>query len=104
MIIIKVPTGIDGFMEDKEVAKDLRRNKIIPSLEKGDNVVLDFLGIKYATQSFIHALIHEALFRFGEEVLEKIEFRNCSQPVKSIIELVVEYSFDGFGNRDATAA
>lgn len=104
MIEIKIPTGIDGFMEDKEVAKEFRRNQIIPALQAGETIVLDFSGIKYVTQSFVHALIHEALKRFGEEVLDRFEFRNCSKSVKSIIELVVEYSFDGFQNQSATAA
>ncbi|MEP7336723.1 MAG: STAS-like domain-containing protein, partial [Acidobacteriota bacterium] len=103
-IEIKIPTGIDGFMEDKEAAKEFRRNQIIPALQAGETVVLDFSGVKYVTQSFIHALIHEALKRFGEEVLDRFEFRNCSKPVKTIIEMVVEYSYDGFQSRGATAA
>lgn len=101
MIEIKIPSGVDGFMEDKEIAREFRRERILPALEAGDDIVLDFSGIKYVTQSFVHALIHEALKRFGENVLDHLEFRNCSQPVKSIIELVIDYSFDGFGNLSA---
>ncbi len=104
MIEIQVPTGIDGFMEDKEVAKNLRRVQIIPALEQGEVVVLDFSGIKYVTQSFAHALIYEALKRYPDDALDRLEFRNCSQPVKSIIELVVDYSFDGFGSEAVTTA
>lgn len=96
MIEIRIPSGISGFLEDKDFARDLRLERIIPALADGETVVLDFSDVKYVTQSFIHALIGEPLKRFGEDVLARIEFRNCSQQLKSVIELVVDYSFTSF--------
>lgn len=96
MIEIKIPSGASGFVEDKDLAKDLRKREIIPALESGDSIILDFSDVKYATQSFIHALVGEALKRFGEGALDRIEFRQCSQQLKSVIELVVAYSFTSF--------
>lgn len=95
MIEIKVPQGIEGFLEDKDLARNLRNEKIIPALSVGERVVIDFSDVKYATQSFVHTLVGEALRRFGEDALNEIEFRNCSQQLKSVIELVVDYSFTG---------
>lgn len=54
---IKLTAGIAGFAEDKEYARKLRREKILPALERDADVVLDFALVKYATQSFVHALI-----------------------------------------------
>lgn len=96
MIEIKVPSGIEGFVEDKDLARSLRNEKIIPALNAGERVVIDFSEVKYATQSFVHALVGEALRRFGDKALNEIEFRNCSQQLKSVIELVVDYSFTSF--------
>jgi len=101
MIEIKVPPGIEGFVEDKDLARNLRNEKIIPALNAGERVVIDFSDVKYATQSFVHALVGEALRRFGEEALNDIEFRNCSQQLKSVIELVVDYSFTSFLGEEA---
>jgi hypothetical protein len=102
MIEIRIPPGVNGFVEDKDLAREFRRNQIIPALAAGESIVLDFLEVKYATQSFIHALIGEALKRFGEQALDQIEFRNCSQQLKSVIELVVDYSFANFADRNIT--
>lgn len=96
MTEIKIPAGISGFVEDKDFARKLRKEQIIPALTNGDKVIIDFSDVKYATQSFIHVLIGEALKRFGDEALNRIEFRNCSQQLKSVIELVVDYSFTSF--------
>lgn len=102
MIEIKVPPGIEGFVEDKDLARSLRNEKIIPALNAGEQVILDFSEVKYATQSFVHTLVGEALRRFGEGALNNIEFRNCSQQLKSVIELVVDYSFTSFIGEKAT--
>jgi hypothetical protein len=82
--------------EDKEYARGLRMRKVLPALEAGDDLEIDFSAALYATQSFVHALLGEALKRHGEPVLERIEFKNCSKQLRDIIELVVDYSLGGF--------
>lgn len=104
MIEIRIPPGVSGFVEDKGLAKKLRIEKIIPALIAEEKVILDFSDVKYATQSFIHALVGEALKRFREEALDRIEFRNCSQQLKSVIELVVDYAFTDFIDRRSPKA
>ncbi|HEX3126336.1 MAG TPA: STAS-like domain-containing protein [Thermoanaerobaculia bacterium] len=93
---IEIPSGASGFAEDKDEARLLRTSKILPSLERKNHVELDFSNIRYATQSYIHALIGEALQKFGESALELIVFKNCTDSVRSVIELVVDYSLGGF--------
>ena len=97
-IHIQSDTGI--FVENKEEAHRLRSQFIVPALDRGEQVILDFAEVQYATQSFIHALISEALKKHGEEALENIEFKNCSPALQSIIEWVVDYSLGGFGNAE----
>lgn len=96
---IQIPSGANGFAEDKEEARNLRTSRILPAIEKGDNVLLDFAEVNYATQSYIHALVGEALQRYGDPVLDKLEFKNCSPSVRGVIELVVDYSLTGFPDR-----
>lgn len=98
---IEIPAGSNGFAEDKNEARKLRRGKLLPSLEKRQKVVLDFGKVNYVTQSYVHALIGEALQRFKDDALEMIEFKNCSISVRSVIELVVDYSLAGFPDEQA---
>ena len=91
--------GANRFAEDKEQAKSIRLKEIMPALQRGEKVVLDFRSVSYATQSYVHALIGEALQKHGESALERLEFRNCSPAVRSVIELVVDYSLGGFPDR-----
>ena len=97
-IKISLHPSTSGFAEDKDDAKTIRATKIIPALKKGNSVVLDFSDVTFATQSFVHALIGEALNRFGENTLQLIEFKNCSPQIQGLIGLVVDYSLGGFEN------
>ena len=93
---ISLTASSSGFAEDKEAAKEIRVSQILPNLERGDPVILDFAKVTYATQSYIHALIGEPLRRYQQAALDKLEFKNCSPQLKSLVELVVDYSLGGF--------
>ncbi|MFH1012126.1 MAG: STAS-like domain-containing protein [Candidatus Peregrinibacteria bacterium] len=91
MIHIKLFKRVGSFAENKDIAADIRLNKLIPTLEKNESIILDFEKIEGATQSFIHALISDLMRKYGNEVLDKIQFKSCNDTVKGIIAIVVDY-------------
>jgi hypothetical protein len=93
---VVVKPGANRFAEDKEGARKIRLKKILPALDRGERVILDFRHASYATQSYIHALIGEALQKHRDSGLSLLEFKNCSAALKSVIELVVDYTLGGF--------
>ena len=90
-MIIQLFEHTGSFAENKDIARDLRREQITPILERGDDITLDFSGITSTTQSFIHALISELFRIYGNEVIDKISFKGCNDTVKKIISIVVDY-------------
>jgi len=91
MINIKLIKQVGPFAENKDIARDIRTKKLIPALESGKKIVLDFENIEGATQSFIHALISDLIRKYGNEVLDEIQFKSCNETVKGIISIVVNY-------------
>lgn len=91
MINIKLIKQVGPFAENKDIARDIRIKKLIPALEGGKKIVLDFENVEGATQSFIHALISDLMRKYGNEVLDEIQFKSCNETVKSIISIVVNY-------------
>ncbi len=79
------------FAENKDAAREIRINEILPAIESNEGVVLDFEGVEGTTQSFIHAMISDVIRRKGTDVLDKIFFKNCNETVKKIIDIVVDY-------------
>lgn len=91
MKTIKLFELVGSFAEDKDAAARLRREVILPTLKAGGSLEIDFDEITLTTQSFIHALISQALRQEGEDVLMRIKFRNCGSAARGIIETVVQY-------------
>jgi hypothetical protein len=91
---IKLSKRAGSFAENKDLARDIRINEIIPALEKNKDVILDFEGVDAVTQSFIHALISDLLRNYGHDVLEHISFKSCNEKVQKIILIVTEYMQD----------
>ena len=92
------------FAENKDVARDIRLQEIIPALGQSEEVVLNFDKVGAATQSFIHALISDVLRNYGSDVLEHMTFKSCNETIKKIINIVVDYMQEGMGfeNDDGT--
>ena len=88
---IKRVSLVGSFAENKDIARDIRLTKIIPTIEKNQGVILNFEKIEGATQSFMHALISDVIRKYGAEVLDKIVFKNCNETVRKIIDIVAEY-------------
>ncbi len=95
---IRVIKHTGAFAENKDIARDLRLNTIMPALDRHETIILDFDGIDAATQSFIHALISDILRRYGSDVLELITFKSCNPIIRKIIEIVVEYTQEGMSD------
>jgi len=95
---------VGTFAEDKDAAAKLRREVILPALAADESLEIDFGGVSLTTQSFIHALISEALRQHGEDALGRIYFRNCSTAPRGIIETVVQYVLEARNEPDAQGA
>lgn len=92
---IEIHAHAGAFAENKDVARDLRVQEIVPALERMEEVVLDFSHVEVTTQSFIHALISDLLRKYGHDVLDRIQFKACNNTVKKIITIVVDYMQEG---------
>ncbi len=91
MIKIKLLPIVGSFAENKDLARDIRKKKIIPAFDSNQEVVLDFKKVNSATQSFIHALISDLIRKYGNEIIDKISFKNCNETIKKIINIVIHY-------------
>lgn len=88
---------VGTFAENKDIARDIRLQEIIPALTKNEEIILDFEKVGAATQSFIHVLISDILRNYGNDVLDRITFKSCNDTIKKIINIVVDYMQDGMG-------
>jgi hypothetical protein len=91
-MIVRVVDHAGSFAENKDVARELRKEFIESAIVGKEEVTIDFTGVELATQSFVHALVADVIRRHGAKVLGTIAFKGCNASLKSLIKVVVEYS------------
>ena len=92
---MKIYASVGDFAGDKDAAAHIRETYLRRSVERHEPAVLDFVGVDLATQSFVHALV-ASIIREDSANLDLIEFKNCNPEIRTIIQIVVEYSQEEF--------
>jgi len=96
--ILKIRKYAGDFAENKDIAKKLRIEKIMPALSKHNEVVLDFDRVSGATQSFIHALISDPIRELQDAAFDNLFYKNANDDIREIISIVYRYMQESFGN------
>lgn len=82
---------VADFEEDVEKAARVRDTVILPSIDAGKMVVLDFAGVKFATQSFVHALLYKVI-RDGQQIGSTLSVANCTSSTREAVMAVAAYA------------
>ena len=98
--IIKIQKIAGDFAENKDMAKKLRIEEIMPALSKGEEVILDFNGVDGATQSFIHALISDPIRELKDIAFDNLAYKNANDNIREIISIVYRYMQESLEGND----
>lgn len=80
-----------SFAENKDLARRIRLEKIMPALDRNEPIIIDFENITGATQSFIHALISDVIRKHENNIFDLVSYKNCNPTIQKIITIVYEY-------------
>lgn len=83
---------------DRDRAEEFCRQRVLPALSHGRNVVVDFAGTGMVTQSFIHALVSEAV-KQDDRWATRIELRNGSKAQVAVFNLALRHMITPPTNR-----
>lgn len=93
--------GQKVFAENKDIGQEIRVKDIMPQLAIDEEVILNFEHVEKASQSFIHSLVGDPIRVYGvDKTLKLIAFKSCSNAVKQMIGIVVEYMQDALHRHD----
>ncbi len=83
------------FLGSRFRARELRE-ELEQVLARADEVVLDFTGMKSATQSFVDELVGVLILKHGPDIVRRLVFKGCAEDIKEIIGFVVSTRTDDF--------
>lgn len=83
--------AVKPFEENVERAAEIRESIIIPALEEDKLVVLNFAGVRFATQSFAHACMYRIL-RDIPRAVTGLTIANATSATREAIRAVAAYA------------
>lgn len=86
-----VIVNVIDFEEDVEKAANVRDNIVLPNINQGKMVVLDFYKVKFATQSFVHALMYKVI-RDGQQIGATLSIARCTNSTREAVIAVAAYA------------
>lgn len=78
------------YAEDKQAAIKQRDSKIMPAVEEGKAIVLDFDSVKSSPHSFLSALIATPIKILGMSAYKKIKIVNAAPEIRETIDYIFD--------------
>lgn len=85
----------EQFLGSRFRARELRE-ELERLLVRADEIVLDFTGMKSATQSFVDELVGVLVLKHGPDITQRLVFKGCSEDIKEILSFVVASRSEDF--------
>ncbi len=85
----------EQFLGSRFRARELRE-EVERLLASADEVVLDFTGMKSATQSFVDELVGVLVLKHGPDIVQRLVFKGCAEDIKEILGFVVSSRSEDF--------
>lgn len=88
--VVSIYNYFGKWAEDKDAVIVFRDRHLIPALDAGKKIELDFQSVETAPHSFLNALLASAVQRLGVYAYQRIKIINAPGPVREIIDMIFE--------------
>ena len=78
------------WAEDKDAAISFRDRDLIPAIQEGKRIELDFRGVETVPHSFLNALLATPVQRLGIKAYQWIRIYNATGSIHEIIRTIFE--------------
>jgi len=87
---LSVENYFGRFAEDKESALKYRDRHLIPAVENGKSLVIDFEHVKSAPHSFLSGLLATPINMLGLQAYKKIKIVNAAPEIRETIDYILD--------------
>jgi len=78
------------YAEDKQLAIKLRDKIVLPAIEEGKTITIDFEEVISAPHSLLNALLATPIQRFGLAAYKKIKVINASPEIRETVDFIMD--------------
>ncbi len=88
--VVSIFNYFGKYAEDKDAAITFRDRRLLPAVEQGKRIDLDFRDVETVPHSFLNALLATAVQRLGIKAYQWIRIYNAPGPIHEIFDKVLE--------------
>lgn len=89
-LLVVVENFFGKYADDKEAAIRYRDRHILPALEAGRSLILDFQNVQASPHSFLSALLATPIKRLGMEAYKKMKIVNSVPEIRETIDFIMD--------------
>lgn len=76
--------------DDKQAAISYRNRHLLPAIDEGKVLILDFDGVETSTHSFLNALLASPVRRLGMSAYKRIKISRAKTDIRETIDYVMD--------------
>lgn len=88
--VVSVLNFFGPYAENKQEAISFRDSKLLPAIEQGKCILLDFQGVASAPHSFLSALLATPIKRLSMQAYKKIKVVNSEPEIRETIDYILD--------------
>ena len=89
-LLVVIENYFGKHAEDKEAAITHRDRYILPAIENGREILMDFNNVENAPHSFLSALLATPIKRLGMQAYKKVKIVNASPDIRETIDFIMD--------------
>ncbi len=89
-ITISIQTYFGKYAEDKDKAKKIRDEKLLPALAENKSLIMDFEDIISAPHSLLNAMLATPIERLGLAAYKKIKIINAAPDIRETLDFIFD--------------
>ncbi len=91
---VSITPTVGHLAEDKDAAKRVRDDVILPEIRLGRPVCIDLRAIRVVTHTFLHALLYEVVGVAGADSRRLVYIQAQDRQVKDVVRMVSLYAYE----------
>lgn len=88
--VISVLNFFGPYAENKQEAISFRDGRLLPAVEQGKVILIDFQGVVSAPHSFLSALLATPIKRLGMQSYKKIKIVNSEPEIRETLDYILD--------------
>ena len=89
-VSIEIRNHFGRYAEDKDRAKKIRDEKILPALAEDKSLIIDFEDIVSAPHSLLNAMLATPIERLGLAAYKKIKIINAAPEIRETLDFIFD--------------